>query len=399
MASLALLSPQVLVAVAVSAVVVYFGFVSPKGYRRFTGAWGLFRNEKNQAQVGSTFTDYASHFGTKSRVPESKEHKELQVKREENYTSMVNGFYDLVTDFYEYAWGQSFHFAPRFSWEPFMESLRRHEYYLALKLGLKPGMKCADLGCGVGGPMRNIARFSGATVVGVNNSDYQVKICNKHTHNEELTKLVSIVKADYMHQPFADASFDAAYQIEATCHAPDLAACFSEIYRILKPGSLYAGYEWLMTKNYDPKNPRHNAIKQGVEQGNGIPNLRGYKDVVEALKTAGFVVLESEDRATFPCPANQQTWYKPLGGDMSWENLRSSKAGRYITSALTWVLEAVCIAPKGTYKVQQMLTATADDLVAGGQIGIFTPCYFFLARKPLEGEEVKGAGAKAPKKK
>jgi len=282
-----------------------------------------------------------------------------------------------------------------------MESLRRHEYYLALKLGLKPGMKCADLGCGVGGPMRNISRFSGATIVGVNNSDYQVKICNKHTQNESLTKLVSIVKADYMHQPFEDASFDAAYQIEATCHAPDLAACFAEFYRILKPGSLYAGYEWLMTKNYDPKNARHNAIKQGVEQGNGIPNLRGYKDVLEALKTAGFILLESEDRAPYPCPTNQQTWFKPLGGDMSWENLRSSKAGRFVTSALTWVLEAVWIAPKGTYKVQQMLTATADDLVAGGQLGIFTPCYFFLARKPFEGEEAKGAGAgaKAPAKK
>jgi len=382
-----LLTPQALLALTAVSVVAYYVFGSPKGYRRFSGAWGLFRNsdmeKEKQGKIAPIFEDYASHFGSQSRVVESREHKDLQAKREENYTGMVNGFYDLVTDFYEYAWGQSFHFAPRFKFEPFMESIRRHEYYLALKLGLRPGMKCVDLGCGVGGPMRNIARFSGVQVVGVNNSDYQVKICNKHTSNEKLTELVSIVKADYMKQPFPDASFDAAYQIEATCHAPDLAACFSEIFRVLKPGCLFAGYEWLMTKEYDAKNLRHKAIKQGVEQGNGIPNLRCYDDVVKALRKAGFEILESEDRAPFPCPSTQDPWYKPLGGDLSWENLRSSKAGRGVTSALTWVLEALHIAPKGTSKVQQMLTATADDLVAGGQLGIFTPCYFFLARKPL----------------
>ena len=33
--------------------------------------------------------------------------------RQQNYKEMVNDYYDLVTDFYEYGWGQSFHFAPR----------------------------------------------------------------------------------------------------------------------------------------------------------------------------------------------------------------------------------------------------------------------------------------------
>jgi len=244
--------------------------------------------------------------------------------------------------------------------------------------------------------MRNIARYTGASVVGVNNSDYQVAICNKHTRNEGLEKLVSIVKADYMKQPFPDASFDAAYQIEATCHAPDLAACFSEIYRILKPGAYYAGYEWLMTQRFNPQDAHQKAIKQGVEQGNGIPNLRSYDDVVAALRKAGFEFIEAEDRAPFPCPPDQFTWFRPLGGDLSWENLRSSKPGRLITSTLCWVLERIGLAPKGTYKVQDMLTKTADDLVAGGQIGIFTPCYYFLARKPLSASSPSPSPSAAP---
>ena len=36
-------------------------------------------------------------------------------------------YYDLVTDFFEYGWGRSFHFAPRVRGESFKESLARHE--------------------------------------------------------------------------------------------------------------------------------------------------------------------------------------------------------------------------------------------------------------------------------
>ena len=36
-------------------------------------------------------------------------------KRELEYKSMVNSFYDLVTDFYEWGWGPCFHFHYKFS--------------------------------------------------------------------------------------------------------------------------------------------------------------------------------------------------------------------------------------------------------------------------------------------
>ncbi len=49
--------------------------------------------------------------------------------------------------------------------------------------------------------------------------------------------------------PFEENTFDAVYQIEATCHAPDKVAVYKEIFRVLKPGALFGGYEWLMTDN------------------------------------------------------------------------------------------------------------------------------------------------------
>jgi sterol 24-C-methyltransferase len=41
----------------------------------------------------------------------------------------VNKYYDLATSFYEYGWGESFHFAHRYKWETLRESIVRHEHY------------------------------------------------------------------------------------------------------------------------------------------------------------------------------------------------------------------------------------------------------------------------------
>jgi sterol 24-C-methyltransferase len=46
------------------------------------------------------------------------------------------------------------------------------------------------------------------------------------------------------HIPFPDNSFDAAYAMEATVHAPSLEGVYSEIFRVLKPGGTFGVYEW-----------------------------------------------------------------------------------------------------------------------------------------------------------
>ena len=55
-----------------------------------------------------------------------------------------------------------------------------------------------DCGCGVGGPAREIASFSGAKVVGINNNAYQVQRANKHTKDQKLEHLVSFVKVSVL---------------------------------------------------------------------------------------------------------------------------------------------------------------------------------------------------------
>tara|TARA_B100000609_G_scaffold178586_1_gene157826 strand:+ start:1 stop:951 length:951 start_codon:yes stop_codon:yes gene_type:complete len=315
---------------------------------------------------------------------------------------MVNNFYDLVTDFYEYGWCQSFHFAPRYRGETFLESIKRAEYYLCSRLGMKPGVTALDVGCGVGGPMRNMAVFSGATIEGITINEYQVKVGNKYCEQQGLGKTAHLTRGDFQNLPGfrADdkhrlweginyqgqdwtARFDVAYEIEATCHSPDKVRCFSEVARCLKPGGLFAGYEWVVLpeRGYDASNARHVAIKEGIEIGNGLPTLATPADVVAALEAAGFEVLEHGDANANAHAPTEIPWYDTLDGKMSLSGFRMTRLGRACTHAMVSSLEFLRVAPKGTSHVSAMLNATAIDLVEGGKDEIFTPSYFFLARK------------------
>ncbi len=299
--------------------------------------------------------------------------------RKDQYVTLVNHYYDLVTDFYEFGWGQSFHFAPREKGEAFKDSLVRHERYLADALRLRPGMRVLDVGCGVGGPMREIARYSGATVVGVNNNAYQIERGERHTERAGLSAQCSFLKADFMNLPLDDNSIDAIYAIEATCHAPDKTALFSELRRVLKKGGEFAGYEWCLTDRYDAELSEHRRVKKAIEAGDGLPDIAYTHEVDRALTDAGFEILESRDRAGEGSASSP--WYMALTGrDLTLKSLPRTPVGRSLTNWTTRALEKLRLAPEGTTQVSSFLNEAADALVEGGERGIFTPMYFFHAR-------------------
>ena len=290
-------------------------------------------------------------------------------------------YYTLSTDFYEFGWGESFHFAPRVREETVRESILRYEHYLAAKLQLKPGMKVLDVGCGVGGPMRHIARFSGASVNGLTISRYQIERGELHNKKARLDSLCSFTEGDFNKMPFADESFDAVYEIEACCHAADRRGPFGEAFRVLKPGALFGGYDWVMTDQYDASNATHQQLKAGIEKGDGIAEMVSVKELRDAITDSGFELLETEDRA--PTADPETPWYSTLESGMSMQGFRNSRVGAKLTHALVTALETVRLAPKGTVATHSMLRIAQSALPAAGRLGIFSPNYFFLARKPL----------------
>jgi|Transcript_3849 sterol 24-C-methyltransferase len=306
--------------------------------------------------------------------------------REKEYATMVNSFYDLVTDFYEWGWGQSFHFAPRLKGETFEESIYRAEHYLALRSNITPTSKVLDVGCGVGGPMRNIQQFTGADITGVTINEYQVNVGNQYCAQKGIDQKCRLIQGDFQKLPekFEAGTFDAAYAIEATCHSPDRKICFSGVNHCLKKGGLFVGYDWVVLPEtgYDEKNPEHVRVKEGIEVGNGLPTLATSQEVVRALEESGFEVLDSFDANRNVHSDREIPWYQTLYGSFfTLSGFRMTHIGRICTHSIVSALEFMRIAPKGSVRVSSLLNATALDLVEGGKEEIFTPSFFFLARK------------------
>jgi len=297
--------------------------------------------------------------------------------------TLVNTYYDLVTDFYEYGWGQSFHFAPRYNGESIPASIARHEHFLALRLGLKPGMKVLDIGCGIGGPLSEIARFSGATITGVNNNDYQIGKGRKLIKQYGLENTADFLKADFLHIPVPDNSYDAVYAIEATCHAPTKESIYSEIMRVLKPGGSFVAYEWCMTDKWDPQNARHNDIKKKIELGNGLPNLDTTDEVVETLHRLKLDVVEYKDLAIVDA-SNPVPWWQPLNPAWSLEGFRTTKLGTFVTHYMVAAMEKVGIASTGSLHTHTVLLSAHEGILQGGKTEIFTPMFYFHVKKPLK---------------
>lgn len=309
-------------------------------------------------------------------------HKEERISK---YAQMVNQYYNLATDFYEWGWGQSFHFAVQHYGETFQASIARHEHYLALRLGLQKDWEVLDVGCGVGGPARNISRLAECHVTGINNNDYQIERGKKINQRQGLEHRVSFVKGDFMHQPFEDNKFDAAYQIDATAHAPDKAACYKEILRVLKPGHVFAGYEWCLTNQYDPEDPVHQEIKKGIEEGTGLPDIATTEEVLQALREAGFVDVSGQDCALDAREGYEYPWYRYVTPSyFSPTRFQFTPIGKWALIKALNLLESLHLVPKGTAGVSNILQIGAEALGNGGKRGVFTPLFFHYGRKPAE---------------
>jgi len=322
----------------------------------------------------------------------SRETEEDTKARNESYTDVVNGYYDGATELYEYGWAQSFHFSRFYKGEAFHASLARHEHYLAAQMVLRPGMRVLDVGCGVGGPAREIARFADVNIVGLNNNDFQIGRARKYTKQAGLEEQIQFVKGDFMKlaEQFGENSFDAVYAIEATVHAPSWEGVYGEIKRVLKPGGVFGVYEWCMTDIWDPSIPEHKALAHEIELGNGIPEMRPLAQSRAAIKAVGLEIEHEEDLAERDDPV---PWYYPLEGDIrkaqtTWDYFtvwRMSWSGKLVTHNATRVLEWLGLIPKGTYEVGETLKVAGDALVKGGQTKLFTPMYLVISRKPLQG--------------
>jgi len=276
--------------------------------------------------------------------------------------------------------------------ETLSNAVTRHEHYLALWMRVQKDQKILDVGCGNGGPTREIARFLDVNVVGIDLEEHLIRHAKSFTATAKLEDRVSFLTADFLDMKFEDASFDGAYAIEATAYAPDLQAVYAEIFRVLRPGARFAVYEPVLASKYRDDDPDHRQIRSTYQQVFGAPPLQKATTAVEAMKAAGFEVEIAEDLAERP---GGIPWYYPIDGSYGtmaslsdtfaknyYSFIMNSFKSRGILYYITGALEMLKVLSPGTRMEAVQVMEAMDALRMAGEKGIVTPMFLMVGRKP-----------------
>lgn len=164
------------------------------------------------------------------------------------------------------------------------------------RLGLRPGSRLLDLGCGEGRHTRATRLLQGVHAVALDLGEDEVRrTCDSLVEMDESPTALCrsapeaggwlVVRGDTYRLPFADASFDCIIASEILEHLHEDDAALAEIDRILRPGGILAvsvprywpeAVCWALSEEY-PKQPGGHVRIYTREQIRGKIEGRGYR--------------------------------------------------------------------------------------------------------------------------
>jgi MPBQ/MSBQ methyltransferase len=168
---------------------------------------------------------------------------------------------------------------------------------------LPAGATVLDVGCGIGGSARILARDYGLNVLGISISPAQIARAQALTP-AGLSCHFAVM--DALALEVADASVDAVWSVEACPHMPDKQRYADELLRVVRPGGLLAVADWNRRDPADGAMTRRErwVMRQLLEQWAHpeFASIRGLRQHLEQSRYAGGMAVDTDDwtRATLP---------------------------------------------------------------------------------------------------
>jgi SAM-dependent methyltransferase len=120
---------------------------------------------------------------------------------------------------------------------------RRATQELAQLAGIRPGWQVLDVGGGLGGAARFLARKLRCQVTVLDVTPELVEAGARLSERMDLAGLVHFRLGDALDMPFADARFDAVWTQHSTMNIADKRRLYQQLCRVLRPGGRLALHE------------------------------------------------------------------------------------------------------------------------------------------------------------
>jgi cyclopropane-fatty-acyl-phospholipid synthase len=207
----------------------------------------------------------------------------------------IHHHYDVSNQFYSWVLGPSMAYTCAVfpSSDASLESAQEEKFDLVCrKLGLEPGMRLLDVGCGWGGMTMHAVKHYGVKAIGVTLSQQQAAYGKESIEQAGLTSQAEIRFSDY--RDVAESGFDAVSSIGLTEHIgrSNYPSYFSFLYGKLRPEGRLLNHT--ITRPHDDwvSHFRKSFINRYV-----FPDgeLSGPSQVMTAMNSAGFEVRHEEN--------------------------------------------------------------------------------------------------------
>lgn len=165
------------------------------------------------------------------------------------------------------------------------------------------GQHVLDVGSGLGAiDILLVEEYGAASVLGVDVEAHLIDSSRERTSVAGLADRISYRLVEPGPLPFDDASFDVVFTKDAIVHIPEKAPFYAEVLRVLRPGGMFVGSDWLR----GGPETMTDVSRQWLELVHLNFEMQDLAHTQAAIESAGFVNVAMRDR---------NEWYKSVISD------------------------------------------------------------------------------------
>ncbi|GMH19692.1 hypothetical protein Nepgr_021533 [Nepenthes gracilis] len=179
-----------------------------------------------------------------------------------------------------------------------------------------------DVGCGIGGSSRYLAKKFGAKCNGITLSPIQAQRAQALAETEGLADRVSFQVADASDQPFVDGQFDLVWSMESGEHMPDKRKFATELARVAAPGATIIIVTWChrdLSPSEESLRPEEKKLLSKICDAYYLPAWCSTADYLRLLESLSLKDLRAEDWSQYI----YQFWPAVIRSALTWKGLTS----------------------------------------------------------------------------
>ena len=151
-----------------------------------------------------------------------------------------------------------------------------------------------DIGCGLGGAdVVLVEEQRAGQVVGIDIEEPLVVRARKIVADAGLGHAIEIRLVEPGPLPFDADSFDVVFSKDSIIHIPDKPKFYLEVLRVLRPGGVFVGSDWLTGRGDRGRSP---AMQKWIDIAGLTFDLENRESSQRALEDAGFTGVSMTDR-------------------------------------------------------------------------------------------------------